>query len=218
MKKLLAIIIMLAMVFSAGIVLAEEFITLPNGEKIPLTGLTSSDKQNLMTYVDKIAKAQEAAKLAIEQEGVLEEIAKAAKDPKALNEWRVLITGTIKDIANDLNVSVNEFIKTPAGIGVAALIIYKVAGKEILAEAMGIILVIPFWAIMMIILAVFQKKYFGNKLVYDIVTEDKKTTKTNPRKIQNYDFNTDDSKLGAAVVIYGSMGLVTVLAFLVVFF
>ena len=217
MKNLLAIVIVLAMVFSASFAIAET-VTLPNGQQIPLDGLSSGEKQSMMSYIDKISKAQKAAKSA-KEEGILSGLGNVAKDPKALNEWRILITGTIKDIANDLNVTVNEFIKTPVGMGVAALSLYKVAGKDVLSQALDIILIIPFWILSMSILGLLQQKYFGGKLIFETETdlENKKTIKKNPQRIENYDFESDDARLGAAWAIYGIMIIVSFVSLLIVF-
>lgn len=223
MKNLLAIVIVLAMVFSASFTNAET-VTLPNGQQIPLDGLSSNDKQNMMSYIDKISKAQKAAKVAKEvskvaKEGILSDITNVAKDPQALNEWRKLITGTIKDIANDLNVTVNEFIKTPAGMAVAGLIIYKVAGKEVLSQVFDIVLIIPFWIICMSILWLLQRKYFGTKLVFETTTdlENKIKTERNPERVPNYDFYSRDSRSGAAWAIYGNMVLISFISLIVAF-
>jgi hypothetical protein len=217
MKNLLAIVFVLAMVFSASFAIAET-VTLPNGQQIPLDGLTSGEKQNIMSYIDKISKAQKAAKIAA-KEGILSDLTDVAKDPKALNEWRLLITGTIKDIAYDLNVTVNEFIKTPAGMAVAGLIIYKVAGKEVLSQVFDIVLIIPFWILCMSVLWVLQRKYFGCKLVFDTYTDpdSKKIVKNNPQRIQNYEFYSRDSRSGAAWAIYGLMVLVSFISLIVAF-
>ena len=73
-------------------------------------------------------------------------------DPKALANWAKSIGDVIKEVCNSLNVSVNEFIKTPAGIGVAGLIIWKVGGPYVVDNMKDIFIGIPVWILCSIII------------------------------------------------------------------
>jgi hypothetical protein len=148
-----------------------------------------------------------------------ESVAKGIQDLKgidlnSLTQWRIFITDTIKDICRDLNVSVNEFIKTPAGAGIAGLIIYKVAGKDILftvvSKVFDILFIIPFWIFMMIIIFYFWRKYFTPVLVYEKIIEEKDETgkitsviKKKPYRKTSYPFSSNDSRnfMAAALII-----------------
>ena len=212
MKKLLMILMVLVFAIS-GTALAET-ILLPNGQKIDLDGLSSDDKRSMMFYIDKLSKAQKT------KQTVANTLKETVKDPKALNEWRTLITGTIKDIANDLNVTVNEFVKTPVGFGVAALIVYKVAGKDLIGAVMDVVLIVPFWFIAMGVLFYFQRRFLGSSIVYLHITEDKenkKIHKTRPERQINHPWRSSDAKLMASVMIHGCMVVVTITALLIVF-
>jgi len=172
MKKIsifLILIICLTPVFAGAV-----NVTTDDGTVIDLDALTDTEKTNIIKYMEKINKAK-ASTLGTT---VSEEIMQSAKDPAKLNEWRKLITGTIRDVANDLSMTVNEFVKTPVGAGVAALIFYKVAGKEIFSKGISIILVIPFWFMIMILCALTARYFLGHKTEYIEVTKI-------PRKIQN---------------------------------
>jgi len=183
-------------------------ISLPGGVEVPLDGLSSQEKQNMITYMDKVAKAKlEKSKIAQEASKVMAEV---ISDPEKLNSWRQLITGTIKDICEDLNVSVNEFIKTPAGAGVAALIIYKIAGKELISAAMDVVLILPFWFVMMGVLLYLQRKYLASSLVYKRIWtpaegEKAKEVKEDPERVINYPWESKEARTTFACVLYGTM-------------
>lgn len=218
MKKLLMILIVAVFAFT-GTVYAEK-VVMPNGQEIDLDGLSADEKKNMMHYIIKLSDAQ---KKAVKTDGVADTLKEVAKNPNALNEWRVMITGTIKDIANDLNVTVNEFVKTPVGLGIAGLIIYKVAGKDLVVTLMDIILIVPFWFVAMGILFILQKRYFGIITVYrEVRTEHKDNgkpvvTKYDPERKHRYPWQSDDARVMGAVMIYGCMIIVTVASLIIVF-
>ena len=208
-------------------------LTMDDGTVINLDSLTDSEKTNIIKYMDKI---NEAKKTTIGST-VTDEILESAKDPAKLNQWRVLITGTIRDVANDLNITVNEFVKTPVGAGVAALIFYKVAGKDIFSKFMGIILAIPFWFAVCIACGLVARYFLGHKTEY---TEVKKTPKyiqnqdtknaveehmpdaesvtiRIPQRICRYDWNSNDARNVLGVFLLGIPIIVTIACFIVVF-
>jgi hypothetical protein len=221
---MLVIIAMLVTLLSFSMAQAEEpgaTITLPGGVEIPLDGLTGPEKQKMMTFMDKVAKTQlEKSKLATEASKVMAEV---ISDPVKLDSWRKLITGTIKDICEDLNVSVNEFIKTPAGAGVAALIIYKIAGKEVLSAVADVFLIIPFWFIMMGVLFYLQKKYLGSIVMYKQVWTPRdekhkaKEVKESPERVLAYPWASKEARATFACVLYGSMMVVTLITLIIAF-
>lgn len=193
--------------------------TLPNGTQVPLDGLSEYERGELVKNLSKVAEAQ-VKKSEIAEESV-KVMADVISDPNKLEAWRKMLTGTIRDICDDLNVSVNEFVKTPVGAGVAALIIYKVAGKEILSEVVDVILIIPFWFIMMGTLFYLQRRYLGTSLVYERVwtpSEGKaKEIKEDPKRIINYPWASKDARVTFACVLYGTMLVITLITLLIVF-
>ena len=196
-------------------------ISMPGGMEVPLDGLSDQEKQKMMTFMDKVAKSQaEKSKLATEASKVMAEV---ISDPVKLDSWRKLITGTIKDICDYLNVSVNEFIKTPAGAGVAALIIYKIAGKEMLSAIADVVLIIPFWFIMMGVLMYLQRKYLGSSVVYKKIwfpnKEDAKAKeiREGPERVINYPWESKEARTTFGCVLYGSMVITTFITLLIVF-
>lgn len=221
---MLVVVAMLITLLSFSLAQAEEpgaTISLPGGIEVPLDGLNDQEKQKMMTYMDKVAKAKvEKSKMATEASKVMAEV---ISDPVKLDSWRKLITGTIKDICEDLNVSVNEFIKTPAGAGVAALIIYKIAGKEVLSAIADVFLIIPFWFIMMGVLFYLQKKYLGSITVYQRVwmpKEEKskaKEIRESPERVLAHAWESKEARATFACVLYGSMMVVTLITLIIAF-
>ncbi len=230
-KKIMFMITLTTLLlFSVGAIADKGIaVILPDGQSVTLDGLEDSEKQVMINLLNKISKAKAT------KEGVATEAAKVMaeviSDPAKLDSWRKLITGTIKDICEDLNISVNEFIKTPAGIGVAALIIYKVAGKEVLSEAADVVLGIPMWIVMMIILFYLQKKYLGFITVYheeQVNEKGKVVGHSNPKRMPAYEWgykgkDSDEANAGEAArvvfscFLYGTGAILTFVTILLVF-
>jgi len=141
-------------------------IKLSDGTEIDLEGLTDTEKSNMIKYVEKMNKKAAESVGSTATEIIME----SAKDPVKLNEWRKLITGTIKDVADDLSMTVNEFVKTPVGAGVAGLIFYKVAGKDMFSKFFSVVLAIPLWMMVMAIVGWTTRCFLGHKTEYIEVT------------------------------------------------
>jgi hypothetical protein len=176
---------------------------------------------------------QKKASLANQQSDAAAQIAKGIQDlkgidVKSLTDWRVFITDTIKDICRDLNVSVNDFIKTPAGAGIAGLIIYKVAGKDILfsvvSKVFDIIFIIPFWIIIMVLILYFWRKYFTPVIVYEKIIEDRdeagkviSVVSKKPVRKTSYPFQTSDSRQFMAGALIFTFILTNFITLMVIF-
>ena len=63
-----------------------------------------------------------------------------AENVKKFSDYGVVIATTLKEVCKNLNVEVNEFIKTPAGMITTGLIVYKLVGKDIIHTALTLIL------------------------------------------------------------------------------
>lgn len=234
MNKFLIPIILVLFLFPAFS--SAVSLKLHDGTEISLDGLSDTEKANMIKYVEKMNKAsgktlgQSAADVILE----------GATDPVKLNQWRKLITGTIKDIANDLNVSVNEFVKTPVGLGVAALIFYKVAGKDMIGTIIDVVLVIPFWIVIMIVIGITSSRYLGHTIEYmeimsspqslsnddarNALADQIKGTKASekipikiPIRVCRYKWNSNDARTTFGAFMVGIPIVCTVAAFLVVF-
>lgn len=189
-----------------------ETITLPNNTQLDISNLTDQE----------VADAIKLARKSIaEPSQQVVEIVKGI-DPSSLDEWRKLITGTIKDVCNDLNVTVNEFVKTPVGMGVAALIVYKVAGKDLLENALDIVIMIPLWMFVTGFFMFLSWYLFSYKVVYqDIGYDDKgKKYKRDPKRLTRYDWSShqkpEDSKWGVFWIMLVIEVILTIITLLIV--
>ena len=119
-------------------------------------------------------------------------------DPEALTSWAKGIGNIIKEICDSLSISVNEFIKTPAGIGIAGLIIWKVGGPYVIDNMKDIFIGIPIWILCStLILLSYRYCCFPKKVKK--ITEDDKT------KVVEYEYKFrndwgDSERQGAALI------------------
>lgn len=167
---------------------AQQMMTLPNGQKIDASKLSNQE------ILDAIRISQKSIPEPAKNE--MFDMVKGV-NPESLDAWRKLLTGTIKDICNDLSITVNEFVKTPVGLGVAALIVYKVAGKDLLENALDVLILIPFWFIVTGINLYIGWYFFHCKTVYEYKDlGDGKIEKTNPKRVTAYAWEEDTDNKG----------------------
>jgi hypothetical protein len=189
--------------------------------------------------IDKLTPQEKALLFELEKKGnaPVDQAAEITKniasmksiDTETINNWRQLITGTIKDVCNDLNVTVNDFIKTPAGMGVSALIIYKFVGKDLIAgtkeialKIYDILFLFPFTLMMFGMLFYLYKKMFTQQVVYKEIKEYEEkgkiiVAKSRPENKNKYEFKSDESKTMMIVFMVGSF-VFTVITILIVVF
>jgi len=155
-----------------------ESITLPNGQELNITNLTDTEISQAIKTARKSMEGSTTDSVMQVVKGV---------DPKDLDAWGRLISGTIKTICNDLNVTVNEFVKTPVGLGVAGLIFYRVAGKDLMENALDLLIMVPLWFIMTGIVLFLGWYFFSAKTIWDITENEKgKIVKSNARRVKRY--------------------------------
>lgn len=228
---LLVTIGLLSLIFAAYA--SAVTIKLHDGTEISLDGLNDTEKANMIRYVEKMnTKAGNTL-----TQSATDVLMSGAKDPAKLNEWRQLITGTIKDIANDLNVSVNDFVKTPVGLGVAALIFYKVAGKDMMATIFDVMFAIPFWCMIMIVCALTARAFLGHKTeimtitstpnlltdsklkedVQEVVVGNEEVKIEQPIRVCRYKWYSNDARNTFGCFMVGIPIVVTIACFIVVF-
>lgn len=191
MKSILCVLVMCLMIVS-GNVYAATTIKLGNGAEVPVDNLSDTDKSDLIRISKKIATKD------------VSDIDLKNVKPNDIREWTSLISGTIREMCQDLNVAVNDFIKTPAGLGISALIIYKVAGKDIINRLYHM-LIVPYWLISTAIILFLAWYFYRPVTIYaKIVQEDKKIIKSEPYRTTRYPWdNKKDGKgaFGAALAI-----------------
>ena len=188
---------------------AEEGISVKLGDKlIPLAALSTNEQNVMIKYLKKI-DAEEVKKNSVTN-SIMNNIPTTTE---GLNEWRKLITGTIKDVCTDLNITVNEFVKTPVGMGIAGLIIYKMAGKDFLLKSIDIILIIPIWLFIIGITIMVSWYMLSYKTVYKIKDENIKI----PIRVERYAWNSKDAKctFGCAMVVMDI--IITVITIVIIF-
>jgi len=172
---------------------AQQMMTLPNGQEIDASKLSNQE------ILDAIRIAQKSMPKPTTN-GVMDMV--KGVDPDSLDAWRKLITGTIKDVCNDLSITVNEFVKTPVGLGIAALIVYKVAGKDLLENALDIVILIPLWLIVTGINLYIGWYFYHCKTVYEYRDlGNGKIEKTNPKRVTAYAWKEGSDRSSLATVM-----------------
>lgn len=225
MGKIVSIFIILSIIFS-GIAFGQT--QQPNSSLIingiDISKLSPEDQATFLSLRDKAIKGPQAS-----HQGLTDTIKDITKgvNPTSLTEWRKFITDTIKDICNDLNITVNEFIKTPAGAGISFLIIYHVAGKEILFTLIdkiyGVVFVIPFWFVICGILYYLMNKFLGTMTVYERETEsvDEKGNKIfkreYPKRVHKYHWKTSEPRMFLSVVLFIIFIITTIFSLVIIF-
>lgn len=116
-----------------GTIKIEDLLTNP--------GLTAEERNKL-------------AKLVREKSGVSASIMNNLSDTTKWQEVGKAFSETIKDVCQTLNVEVNQFIKSDVGKLTAAIIVYKMVGKDVIR--IGVILMFMF----ILTLMIFSSIYF----------------------------------------------------------
>jgi len=206
---LIILFIGIALFCSLSVSHAQQMMTLPNGQELDVTNLNN---QEILDAI-KIAK-----KSIPDPKSTVAEMVRGV-NPSDLNEWRMLITGTIKDVCNDLSITVNEFVKTPVGLGIAALIVYKVAGKDIMENAFDVIFAIPLWFTITFINFILILYFFKPVTIYNrIIEKDGKIIeRRDPERQTRYPFKSNDARncMGGYIMI--SEIIITLVCLIIVF-
>lgn len=132
-------------------------------------------------------------------------------NPNEAKKWADVVSTSIKDICRNLNVEVNEFVKTPVGKLTVGLIIWKVIGSEL----KGIIFGIIFWTIgMLIIGSTFYRFHVPHKVKREITKDNKKETVID--YIQKYKWGSNDAKIMSTVIHVLLASMLTTVCMLVI--
>jgi len=186
---------------------AQQMMTLPNGQEIDVSKLNDQEIMNAVKIAQK--------SMPVPTNNVMDMV--KGVDPNSLDAWRKLITGTIKDVCNDLSITVNEFVKTPVGLGIAALIVYKVAGKDLLANALDIVILIPLWFIITGINLYLGWYFFRCKTLYEYrENANGKMEKVNPIRVTAYSWDETSNRSNLAGTLIVSEIVVTFIVLVMV--
>jgi hypothetical protein len=209
MKKLISVLVIIMILTFSIPVSAGNYMTLPNGQAIDVSNLTDNE----ILQAVKLAKKSAG----IEGTDTVKQLIQGV-NPKDLAEWRVLITGTIKDVCNDLSITVNEFVTTPVGAGIAALIVYKIAGKDVLSNAFQVVIMIPLWFVWTCMVFFLGWYFFANKNFYQKISYNDKGKKIKEGLIRapRYNWESTTSKVEFAYFLIVSEIITTILTIAIV--
>lgn len=202
MRNFLLVFIIILFLFPT--ISSAVTVKLKDGTELSLDNLTNEEQSRMIRYIKKINENSTNSNV--------QSLINA--DPVRVDQWRKVISGTIKDVANDLGVTVNEFVKTPVGLGVAFLIFYKVMGKDMLSTLFDVVFIIPFWITVMIVIALTCRYYLGYTTEYikvytpprlitddkireglgDMIEKDEKIKIKIPVRKERYVWNSTDAK------------------------
>lgn len=118
-------------------------------------------------------------------------------DPATIKSWAESISGVIKTICGELNVSVNDFIKTDAGKITLFLVAYKMVGEDVKA-----IIFSTLWALIVLPLIIISLR------VFHIPTKHKTRDKDGNEIITyyvKYAWNDGDCRVLSAIIHYAAI-------------
>lgn len=151
-------------------------------------------------------KADEAAAVLPQATTIIQEVKEATEafDPAAITAWSEAVGSIVKEMASALNVSVNEFLNTPAGLGIAGIIIWKAGGPYLVEIILDTVVGSIAWFVFSIIfLWVFHRLFFARNKITHKAQDGTIETSYEPRttwKDKHGGYNSGD-KLGTMVVI-----------------
>jgi hypothetical protein len=144
MKKTLIVLMMiLSIVGFSTSVFAQQ----PNNTKITVD-LTTLDSYTRNAVIDQMKKNDVTGTFNLKD-----------INPTDIKAWVTAVSEGIKDVCHNLNIEVNDFIKTPAGLIVTGSIVYKVIGKDLLIGFKDAFFGIVGWIISMAILYFLARKF-----------------------------------------------------------
>lgn len=87
-------------------------------------------------------------------------------DPEKLQAWTKATGNMIKEVAGSVGLSVNEFLKTPAGWGLAGVILWKTGGPYLVDTIIDLVFGSSAWLILTSTFVwIFYKLFFAKKKV-----------------------------------------------------
>lgn len=208
MKKILIGLFVILFVMSAfSVSAAAQSRNAGTSVTIDLRDLDDFTRNSVMK---KMKEREEGAK------GIMESV-----DPVAARAWAQVVTDTIKDICHNLNVEVNDFIKTPVGMIVAGTIVYKVAGRDIFLALKNVVLGTVGWFLTLFIIYFVARKFvIPRKIKVTKTWNDKdkgKVTEVDYHFKVPYEFRqSSDSKAVAVGFLVGTSIASTIAAMIIV--
>lgn len=137
---------------------------------------------------------------------IIQEVKEATEafDPAAITAWAEAVGSVVTEMAGALNVTVNEFLNTPAGLGIAGIIIWKAGGPYLVETILDLAVGSAAWCIFSIIFIwVFHRLFFARNKITHKAQDGTMETSYEPRtswKDKHGSYDSGD-KLGTMIVI-----------------
>lgn len=136
MKKYLIAIVLAVFMLGSVPIMAQQQYPDKGQPELDLELLKSMNSTARNAYIEaQIKKAEAAAEAAatnvVEKKDEVVEMMDRL-DPEKVRAWGTLLGEGISAVCNSLNVEVNKFIRTPVGMFLAAVVVYKVAGDDMI--------------------------------------------------------------------------------------
>ena len=148
---------------------------------IDLSELSSQARNEIIRMKAKAAeKAKEEAEKAIVETAKENSIVETIKntDPNKFKEWATGAAAGVRVFCTEIGVSINEFIKTPAGLGICAIILYKYGGSDLIDKIVRLTIRISLFTFNCLVLIFGFRYMYGNKKNIKIVGSGKEAVKT----------------------------------------
>jgi len=94
----------------------------------------------------------------------MEEAKESTVTPDRIQEWTVAAQGigsAVKEVCSSINVESNDFIKTPVGMFIAAMLAWKILGASLIGKLISIII---WFLVVPTTFFNFRRMHFGKKL------------------------------------------------------
>jgi len=201
MKKIILIVLVLLFLFPMHL-----FATTNSGNNLKIEVDLSKVSPTAAQEIIRLQKS--------ESEGA--SVIQALNDETTVNKYSAIgkaIASTLKDVLQTINSETNSFAKTPVGITAVSLLIYEIAGKDIIR---GIILMMLVLSLYIVVLTSFKYFHTNKKtpveLTKDIITDGKpnKTIKKTFEYIPRYSFSSDEARIASAVAHVVAFVVITV--------
>lgn len=124
-------------------------------------------------------------------------VGQAVTNPTVVVGWAKEIGLAVAEVCKALNVQVNEFSRTRVGVLITGLIIWKVAGKDIMSivgSCMIMLIFLPIW------LWSYRHFHMRERIVKKVEIRGKKEVPVEVEYISRYEFRSQDARVGSAVV------------------
>ena len=143
--------------------------------------------------------------------------------PDNIRTWVSSISAGIKDVCHELNIAVNDFITTPAGMIITGTLVYSLIGKQIFIGLKDTFFGVVGWVVSMLILFFLARKFILPRKVKtqreyegEVGGKTRKIKQTTYEFITPYEFRTSESRSAAFTLIIVPAVIFTFAAMIIV--